>query len=533
MTTSVTFHGGVGTVTGSCFLVAHGATRFLVDCGLFQGTRTLRELNARPFPFDPRDLDFVLVTHAHIDHSGLLPKLVRHGFHRPIWTTAATADLLGFMLPDSAHIQKSEVDQLNRRNRRRGRPEVEPIYTEQDAERTLGHLQPIAYGDWLEPAPGIRVRYWNAGHILGSASIEVELENEPRPLRLLFSGDLGPDETAFHDRPAAPSGVDYLFLESTYGDRDRQDTTVEERRAHLVREVRAGLAAGGNVLIPAFAVERTQEVLYALVLAMHRGELPKVPIFIDSPLAVRITSVFEKYANSLHEVEHPELLFKSSYIRFVQSVEESMALNRITGGAIVMAASGMCDAGRIRHHLRHHLWRPEATVLFVGYQAPGTLGRILLEGADRVRIHGHAVAVRARIRSLDSFSAHADRSELLAWAKARLPVSQAVFLTHGDPTALEALRDGLVGAGFEPDGILVPELDERFALGIDGPVRHRLPARLSPELVRAREDWHNAYARTVLSLEEKLRALPSDREREELLARIRAALEGDSRGSGG
>jgi len=525
MSTTITFHGAAGTVTGSCFLVEHGSSRFLVDCGLFQGTKTVRELNYRPFPFDPRDLDFVVLTHAHIDHAGLAPKLVRHGFRRAIHATGATVDLLGFMLPDSAHIQESEVEQLNRRNRRRGRPEVEPIYTRVDADRALSHMQPAGYGEWLQPADGVRVRFWNAGHILGSASVEIELAAEPRPLRLLFSGDIGPDEKAFHDRPEAPAGIDYLFMESTYGDREREDTTVEQRRAHLVREVREGLAAGGNLLIPAFAVERTQEVLYALCLAMHRNELPKAPIFIDSPLAVHITSVFEKHARSLHEVDHPELLFKSSYIRFVRSVEESRALNQVSGGAIIMAASGMCDAGRIRHHLRHNLWRPEATVLFVGYQAPGTLGRILLEGADRVRIHGQSIAVRARIRCIESFSAHADRGELIAWAKARLPVRGALFLTHGEAEAMQALRDGLAGAGYDPAWVLVPELDERFELRPDGPVRHRLPPRLEPGLVRAREDWHNEYARTVLSLEEKLRALPSDREREALLERIRAAIE--------
>lgn len=533
MSTSITFHGAAGTVTGSCFLVEHAGVRFLVDCGLFQGTKTVRELNYRPFPFDPRDLDFVVLTHAHIDHTGLVPKLVRHGFHRRIHATEATIDLLGFMLPDSADIQESEVEQLNRRNRRRGRPEVEPIYTRVDADRALSHMQPAGYGEWLQPADGVRVRFWNAGHILGSASVEIELAGGPRPLRLLFSGDIGPDEKAFHDRPDAPSGADYVLMESTYGDREREDTTVEQRRAHLVREVREGLAAGGNVLIPAFAVERTQEVLYALCLAMHRNELPKAPIFIDSPLAVHITSVFEKHARSLHEVEHPELLFRSSYIRFVQSVEESKALNLVAGGAIIVAASGMADAGRIRHHLRHNLWRPEATVLFVGYQAPGTLGRILLDGADRVRIHGQPIAVRARIRRIDSYSAHADRSELLAWAKARLPVGRALFLTHGESEAMQALAEALAGVGFDRAGILMPELDERFELDIGtGPIRHRLPPRLPPERLRAREDWHNEYARTVLSLEEKLRALPSDREREALLERIREAIEAGGRGEG-
>ncbi len=528
MTTTLAFHGAAATVTGSCFLIDRDGTRFLVDCGMFQGNKTVRELNYRPFPFTPQDLAFVLLTHAHIDHSGLLPKLTRAGFSGPIHATAATCDLLEFMLPDSGHIQESEVEHLNKRNRRRGRPLVAPIYTRADAEATLRRLVPRDYGSWFEPAPGIRVRFWNAGHILGSASIEIEIaEGGDRPLRLLFSGDVGPDEKAFHDHPAAPSGLDHVIMESTYGDREREDRTIEERRERLRREVAAALARGGNLVVPAFAVERTQELLYALTWLMHRGRIPEAPIFIDSPLATRITRVFAAHRHELHEVEDPELMFDSPHIRFTETVEQSRAINRITGGAIIMAASGMCDAGRIRHHLRHNLWRPECTVLFVGYQAPGTLGHLILSGEKRVRIHGQEIAVRARIRSIEGYSAHADRGELLAWAEKRRPIHGTLFLDHGEEEALAALRAALVADGMPAGRIAVPELDETFTLELAAPpARAGAAPRLAPELLRRREDWHNAYARLLLDLGQRLQALPSDRGRLALLERLRRVLEG-------
>ncbi len=533
MTTVLACHGGASTVTGSCFLIDHEGTRFLVDCGMFQGHKTIRELNYRPFPFVPRDIAFVLLTHAHIDHSGLLPKLTRAGFTGAIHATAASCDLLAFMLPDSGHIQESEVAHLNRRNRRRGRPLVEPIYTRADAEACLRRLVPCPYGRWIEPAPGIRARFWNAGHILGSASIEITLSGgRERPLRLLFSGDIGPDEKAFHDRPAAPSGLDYVVMESTYGDRERKDRTIAQRRDRLRREVAEALARGGNLLIPAFAVERTQELLHALTWLMHRGRIPTAPIFIDSPLAARITEVFARHRDELHEVEDPELMFESPHLRFTETVEQSRAINRITGGAIVMAASGMCDAGRIRHHLRHNLWRPECTVLFVGYQAPGTLGHLILSGEKRVRIHGREIAVRARIRAIEGYSAHADRSELLVWAKGRRPVRGTLFLGHGEEEALAALRAGLIAEGFDAARIAVPELDQSFILEPAAPpVPTAATPRLAPDLLRRREDWHNAYARLLLDLGQRLQALPSDRGRLALLARLRGVLEGEAEGA--
>jgi metallo-beta-lactamase family protein len=526
MAVTLSFHGAASTVTGSCFLLETEHGRLLVDCGLFQGTKTVRELNYGDFPFKPGAIDALLLTHAHIDHSGLVPKLVRRGFKGPIVTTEPTADLLAFMLPDSGYIQESEVERLNRRNRQRGRPMVEPIYTRRDAEAALEQIRTTPYDEWLEPLAGVRARYWNAGHILGSASIELEIaDGAGRPLRVLFSGDIGPDEKAFHDVPEGPADLDYLVVESTYGDRDRAEVTLEQRRRRLGEEVRAALEAGGNLLIPAFAVERTQELLEALATLIREGAIPEVPVFIDSPLAINITRTFAKHHGELVGVEGGPGLFEAPWMTFTESVDQSKAINKIGGGAIIMAASGMCDAGRIRHHLKQNLWRRDATVLFVGYQAPGSLGQIIQSGAERVRIHGEEVAVNARIRTIDSFSAHADQGELVRWVEARLPIRSRIFLSHGDPEAMLAFRGKLAEAGLDAEHIIAPALDDQFALEVDkAPIRHELPRRLTEAAAAAPADWHNAYARLLLDMGEKLKALPDDEARAALLADLRRRL---------
>jgi metallo-beta-lactamase family protein len=529
MATRLTFHGGAGTVTGSCYQIEHGGGRFLVDCGMFQGTKTVRELNYGAFPFRPQDLDFVLLTHAHIDHSGLLPKLSKHGFGRTIHATAPTVDLLSFMLPDSGHIQESEVERLNRRNRRRGRSPVEPIYTRTDAESCLRQLESVAYERWLQPGPGVRARFWNAGHILGSASIEVRIDAGERPVHLLFSGDLGPDEKVFHLEPEAPAGFDYIVCESTYGDRDRADATVEERRRVLGQEINDALAAGGNLLIPAFAVERTQELLHDIGVLMAERRIKDVPVFLDSPLANNATRVFAKHAAALEDIAlDPNELFRNPNFRFVESVEESKSLNRITAGAIIIAASGMCDAGRIRHHLKNNLWRHKATVLLVGYQAPGTLGRLLLDGEKSVQLFGEEVASAARIRQIDNYSAHADQKELVAWVVERLPVRGGIFLTHGEDRARAVLREHLIAAGCAGPLIQLPKLDASFdlvaaAAPAPEPRKPRIP---DSEIAR---DWYNDYAILLLDLSRELERLPSDQARRRLLRRLHAELPAPAR----
>jgi len=519
------FLGAAGTVTGSCYLVSHPGGKFLVDCGLFQGSKSLRELNYGNFTFLPKDIDFVVLTHAHVDHSGLVPKLVKMGFAGPVYATRGTRDLLTYMLPDSGYIHETEVKRVNQRNQRRGLPTIEPIYTKMQAEASLDSIIIRPFDEWFEAAPGVRIRLWNAGHILGSASVEVEVDTDERPLKILFSGDIGPQEKSFQEIPDSPSDLDYLFVESTYGDRDRTDLTLEARRDLLKRELLDGLNAGGNVLIPAFAVERTQELLYDIGLLLKDKDLPPVSVYLDSPLAIRATEVFEGHADDLNEVEGRGGLFRNPRFEFVNRAEDSMALDRITSGAIIIAASGMCDAGRIRYHLKANLWRPQATVLFVGYQVPGSLGAMLLDGKKLVRIHSQEVAVRARIRMIDNYSAHADQQELVNWARERMPVKRGIFLTHGDDPALATLRDHLIAHGCEPGRVFIPRLDETFVLSLKGKINHSVvKARIEQSELYSR-DWHNDYASFLVSLSEKLRIQDSDHMRHRALNKLRDVLE--------
>lgn len=527
MTPELIFHGGAGTVTGSCYELVHDGGRLMIDCGMFQGNKTVRALNYRAFPFEPSKVDTLLLTHAHIDHTGLVPKLYKHGFSGKIHATGPTVDLASFMLPDSGYIQESEVERLNRRNKRRGRPEVEPIYTRKDAEACLKLFTAVDMERWFEPMPGIKARYWNAGHILGSASIELKVSPEAgQPLHMLFSGDLGPDEKVFHLEPDAPAGFDYILCESTYGDREREDATVVQRRTALKREILEALEAGGNLLIPAFAVERTQELLHDIGVLMANKEIPAKPVFLDSPLANNATKVFIKHANTLDDIAVDEAaLFKNPNFNFVGSVEESKAINKVKGGAIIMAASGMCDAGRIRHHLRNNLYKSNATVLFVGYQAPGTLGSLILGGEEEVRIHGQEVAVKARIRRIGNYSAHADQGELIQWVKERLPVHAGIFLTHGDDDARAVLCEHLIAEGVNGDKIVMPGLDERATLvaGKRPDVRQEKQVRVAPADMAT--DWYNDYASLLLKLGRKLEDMGGSAERRSLLAKMRAQLD--------
>jgi metallo-beta-lactamase family protein len=526
MTVTIHFHGASGTVTGSCYRVVHPGGQFLVDCGLFQGNRSVRDLNLKPLPFDARGIDFLLLTHAHIDHAGLLPKLTRNNFRKPIWCTPPTAGLLEYLLPDSAGIQESEAEQVSRKRGRKGDAPVEPLYTMEDAAKALDLRQAVEYERWIEPGKGVRARYWNAGHILGSASIEVEvLDGDSKPVRILFSGDIGPDEKVFYDNPEAPAGFDYILSESTYGGRERTDYTLAERREALKTEINEALRRGGNLVIPAFAVERSQELLHDIGLLIKEGAISPSAVFLDSPLASKVTAVYKKYAAMFDDVAlSAGELFSDPRFRIVEAVEESKAINQIKGGAIIMSASGMADAGRIKHHLRNNLPRANATVLFVGYQSPGTLGQIILSGAKAVRIHSEEVPVRARVRSLGNYSAHADHSELMKWITARLPAHGAIFLTHGEDEERKALRQALLDSGMAGDQVILPLLDDAVELragGVEALVR---PATRRIDLNQIDADWHNAYSSFIIDLSMRLQGAASDQERLRIMAGLKDKL---------
>lgn len=513
---SVAFHGAAKTVTGTCLEFVYGSSRVLVDCGLFQGSRTLELLNFEDFAFDPRHVDAVVVTHAHIDHSGLLPRLVARGFDGPIWCTRPTSDLLEHMLADSGRIQEYEAERRNRRRDRAGETSFEPLYTADDAQAAWQMCRPVELEELFEPAPGMEARLWNAGHILGAASVELMAGGA----RVICSGDLGPDEKSFQHDPIAPSGVDHVICESTYGDREREPVTQEQRRLLLQAEAEATLRRGGNLIIPVFALERTQELLLDLHSLISSGALPNVSVFVDSPLANRTTAVFERYANELEDTGGKNI-FDHQQLHYVTDVEHSMRLNSVSG-AIILAASGMCEGGRIRHHLIHNLHRRDSTILFVGYQAKGTLGRVILEGAQRVRISGHDVRVRAQIRSIQSYSAHADQGELLDWIEKRCPIAGSLFLDHGEPAALEALRRELQRR--LPDvEVRIPEIGERYALPPGQPAKRLETGRADLGEILG-TDWQNSYADFATSLKQELLEISDNRRREEALAKMREVL---------
>lgn len=433
-TARLVFHGAAGCVTGSCTLLETAGRRLLIDCGMFQGPKTLKALNYDPFPFQPQTIDAVLLTHAHIDHSGLLPKLVRAGFKGAIHATLGTRELCDVMLADSAGIQEGEVRFLNARNRRRGRPTVEPIYTAHDVDRTLRRFERVRFGEPIEVVAGVKATWWPAGHMLGAASIELELGEGSGKLRLLFSGDLGSSHQPFLPMPAGPTGLDHIILETTYGDRERVALELAARRDALAAELRAAREAGGPLLAPTFAVGRAQELILDLLAVMDAEPDLACDVFLDSPLAIEATEVFLRRGWNPDTSENPfEPLREAPRLHHLRHPEESDRLDRLRGWYIVLAGSGMCDAGRIRGHLKRLLWRRETTVLITGYQAAGTLGRLLLDGAAHVRIHGEEVRVGARIRSMDTYSGHADATELASWLEARGPVSGSVFLNHGEP----------------------------------------------------------------------------------------------------
>jgi metallo-beta-lactamase family protein len=535
MAVRLKFHGAARTVTGSCYMLENEHGRLLVDCGMFQGSKTVTTLNYRPFPFEPSSIAAMILTHAHIDHSGLIPKLVKHGYANRIYCTHATADLCGIMLPDSGNIQETEVKQLNQRRLKRGEEEVEPIYTLEDAMAALEHFEARAYETWFEPVPGIRARFWNAGHLLGSASIEVEVAQDgKKPIRILFSGDLGPDNKMLQRDPEAPNGFDFVICESTYGGRDRFERDEAGRREILAVEVNEAAKRKGALLIPSFAVERTQELVTDLVKLMDEGKVPKANIFIDSPLATKATNIFVKHSKELQNGGDLSRAFTSPFVRSTESVDDSKALARFTGFRIIVSASGMCEAGRIRHHLKNHLWQPSTTVLLAGFQAEGSLGRILEDGAKTVTIMGEEISVKASIRRIEDYSGHADGPELVQWVKERLPIGRSIFLTHGEEEGQTALATDLGGLGVAHDCIEIPTLDSVYELTGDSCalLTEETKPRIDPAMV-ARLDSHNDLADLILDIEDAMKQAPDEKARGVIVRRLRKALVGEGGGDGG
>lgn len=512
---SISFHGAAGTVTGSCMEFCHRGKRLLVDCGLFQGSRTLETLNHGPFAFAAKHVDAVILTHAHIDHSGLLPRLVAEGYDGAIWCTAPTADLMEVMLADAGRIQESDAARRNRRRDRAGQPAFAPLYTEQDGLAAWRLSKAVDLEQWFEPVPGFRARLWNAGHILGSASVELEIGG----VHLLCSGDLGPEHKAFHPDPDSPAGFDHVICESTYGDRKRDHPTIRQRRQLLGAEVKAALDRGGNLVVPVFALERTQELLLDLAALIGGKQIPAAPVFIDSPLANRATEVFAKYAGVLEDVEGAA--FSHPAFHFVEDVNASIRLNSVSG-AIILAASGMCEGGRIRHHLKHNLARRESTILFVGYQAEGSLGRVIVDGATRVRISGDDVAVRAQIRRIDTYSAHADQDDLLAWLEARVPIAGSLFLSHGEARAIEALRRLSQAREFAKT-IVAPAIGETYRLASGVPAKRTATGNPALQAAVGR-DWQNSYADFVTNLKAELAQIEDAKARAKAVAAMRDIL---------
>ena len=448
----LSFLGATGEVTGSCFLVEAGEVRFLVDCGMFQGGSEARAKNLRAlnFGFDVRGIDFVLLTHAHIDHSGLLPRLALLGFRGPIYATPATIDLLEVLLPDSAHIQEKEAEWQLRHRHRRGKQASgvpAPLYTVAEALSVLGQLQAVSYGQRLKVAENVAVTFRDAGHILGSAFLEVEVSGEGRTRHLVFSGDLGmPDRPVLRDPQHPPPEADLLLIESTYG--NRLHRTLEETENEIVDAFERTRAAGGNLIIPSFAVGRTQEILCILADLVRRRRLSALKVYVDSPMADVATRITLAHRELL-DAETRELLDWQAahsdriHIEFVGDVEASKRLNEIRHGAVIVSASGMCEAGRIKYHLRENLPRSECSILIAGFQAAGTLGRRLVDGARLVHIFGQPVPVRARIYTVGGLSAHADQAALLSWLGGFRRSPGQVCIVHGESAAAQALAEAV------------------------------------------------------------------------------------------
>ena len=464
----VTCFGAAGSVTGSNYLVETlGGKSLVVDCGLFQGSREMEARNWEPWGYDPRSIKHLLLTHAHIDHSGRIPKIVKDGFRGRIVTSPPTAELCEVMLLDSAHVQEMEAAWRTRRNRRRAKQFVEPLYTTKDAAESLRYLTPTELDRIVELEPGIRARLSTAGHILGSCVVELWIEDEGKTTKIVFSGDLGKQDPLIVQDPQEIEEADYLFVESTYGNRIHR--TLEESKAEFLHAIQYAVSHNEKVIIPAFALERTQEVLYILGEFSRSGQLPDIPIFLDSPLAIKATEIFRKNKKYYDEearaiVDQGIDPFDMPNLRFTPTTTESMKINQLQGSAIIISANGMCTAGRIKHHLKHNLWRSGASIVIVGFQAEGSTGRQIVDGAKSVTIFGEKIAVKAKVFTIGGLSSHADQADLLAWIGHFVNKSRPrVFVIHGELSSSQALA-AEINRRFGLD-VQVPRWREVLALG--------------------------------------------------------------------
>ena len=498
----ITFLGATKTVTGSNFLVEGAGKKFLVDCGMWQGKAELEMENSQEFEFDPKEIDFVLLTHAHIDHSGRIPKLYKEGFRNKIYAHKATCDLCALMLPDSGHIQEMEAKWKNKKRIRKGEEPQDPIYTAEEAARCLEVFQEVKYDEIVEITPEIHVRFNDAGHMLGSSIIELWVKEDDKETKTVFTGDIGNNDIPLLSSPTMIESTDYLVMESTYGSRLHMRN--DEKAKMFLDIVSETLDNGGTVVIPSFAVGRTQEILYEINKLKEVKDdeefkrkyrtLMKAPVYVDSPLAISATEVFKENTDLFDEETQQEIRrgdnpLEFPGLKFTRTSDESKALNEDTTPSIIISASGMCEVGRIKHHLKHNIWNPKSTILFVGYQAPGTLGYSIVNGAKKVKIFGEEFAVNARIEYIEGYSGHADQEWLMNFIYSFITKPKHIFLVHGEEEAQEVLKEKIETDCNIP--VIIPNFGETYEINDELPLINKLerkiPVTLKSEVLKRLE----------------------------------------------
>ena len=527
-----TFLGATQTVTGSNYLVEAAGKRFLVDCGMWQGKAELEERNMDEFEFDPKSIDFMLLTHAHIDHSGRIPKLYKEGYRNKVYAHKATCDLCALMLPDSGHIQEMETSWKNKKRIRKGLPEVEPMYTAEEAARCLEIFEPVQYDQIIEITPQIHVRFNDAGHMLGSSIIELWVNEDGKEEKTVFTGDLGNNDIPLLDSPTMIEDADYLVMESTYG--SRLHLRNDEKAEIFLNVVSETLDNGGTVVIPSFAVGRTQEILYEINKLKDEKDdeefrrkyktLMRADVYVDSPLAISATEVFRENTNLFEPEVRAEIMrgdnpLEFPGLHFTRTADESKALNENDKPSIIISASGMCDVGRIKHHLKHNIWNPKSTILFVGYQAPGTLGYQIVNGAKTVKIFGEEFAVNARIEYIEGYSGHADQEGLMNFIYSFIKKPKNIFLVHGEPESQEVLRDKIEQETNIP--VIVPDFGETYDVKDEVQMTHKIERKVPNSMKREILDRLEKLKSEIKDMDEYVRKdVDDDNLRDEDIFRI-------------